>query len=70
MTANNLAVRYKSEGRYDEAGPLFRRALAILEAALEPEHPHVVTCRENYEELLEDSHPRNTRTTRKKMTNN
>ena len=36
---NNLALRYKTQGRYVEAEPLYRRSLAIREKALGPEHP-------------------------------
>ncbi|MCH8112183.1 MAG: tetratricopeptide repeat protein [Proteobacteria bacterium] len=35
-----------------EAEPLFKRALAIVEKALGPEHPNVATSLENYAELL------------------
>ena len=41
-TANslhNLAALYYSQGRYAEAEPLCRRALAIREQALGPDHP-------------------------------
>lgn len=31
------------QGKYGEAEPLYERALAILEKALGPEHPHVAT---------------------------
>ncbi len=36
----------------DEAEPLFKRALAIVEKALGPEHPNVATSLENYAALL------------------
>ena len=35
-----------------EAEPLFKRALAIVEKALGPQHPDVVTSLENYAALL------------------
>jgi Flp pilus assembly protein TadD len=35
---NSLAALYRRQGRFDEAEPLFRRALAIYEKA-GPEHP-------------------------------
>jgi hypothetical protein len=41
-----------STGRYAEAEPLYQRALAILEKALGPSHPHVATTLENYALLL------------------
>ena len=40
---NNLALLYASQGRYADAGPLVRRALAIYEKAFGPEHPNVAT---------------------------
>jgi tetratricopeptide (TPR) repeat protein len=54
MTLNNLAVLYKAAGEYVKAEPLYRRALAIFEAALGPTHPKVRTCRQNYAQLLRD----------------
>ena len=38
---SNLAGMYMDQGRYAEADPLFKRALAIDEKALGPEHPDV-----------------------------
>ena len=52
MTLNNLAVLYKDMGRYAEAEPLYQRALTIFAQALGPTHPKVVTCRQNYAQLL------------------
>ena len=52
MTLNNLAVFYKSEQRYGEAEPLYRRALSIFERALGPQHPRVGVCLDNYAGLL------------------
>ncbi len=40
-TLNNLAVLSTSQGRYAEAEPLYKRALAIDEKALGPDHPDV-----------------------------
>jgi tetratricopeptide (TPR) repeat protein len=54
MTMNNLAVFYKSQRRFPEAAGLYLRALAIFERTLEPGHPKLVTCRDNYEELLRE----------------
>ena len=34
--------------RYEEAAPLYERALQIFERALGPEHPHVAACLESY----------------------
>ncbi len=49
---NNLANLYKDQGYYAEAELLYKRALAIVEKALGPEHPHVATSLENYSALL------------------
>ena len=54
MTLNNLAVLYKAAGAYAEAEPLYQRALAIFETALGPSHPKVITCRQNYAQLLRE----------------
>ncbi len=52
QSLNNLAALYDSQGKYAEAEPLYRRALAIREKALGPEHPSVATALENYAGLL------------------
>jgi len=44
---NNLGGLYSSQGTYGEAEPLYKRALAILEKALGPDHPNVVAVRNN-----------------------
>ncbi len=44
VSLNNLAGLYYAQGRYAEAEPLHRRALAIREVALGPEHPDVGTA--------------------------
>jgi len=38
---NNLAALYKTQGDYAKAEPLYKRALAIFEKALGPNHPDV-----------------------------
>jgi len=43
---NNLALLYAQQGKYAEAEPLFKRALAIDEKALGPEHPDVAAIAE------------------------
>ncbi len=48
----NLALLYHDLGNYAEAAPLYRRALAIYEKALGPEHPDVAQSLENYAALL------------------
>ncbi len=49
---NNLAELYRAQGKYAQAEPLLRRALAIKEKALGPEHVQVATVLENYAALL------------------
>ncbi len=49
---NNLAVLYRAHGKYAEAEPLYKRALAIVEKGLGPEHPSVATSLEIYAALL------------------
>jgi tetratricopeptide (TPR) repeat protein len=44
-------VSYEA-GRYADAKPAYDRALAILEKALGPDHPHVALFLENYVVLL------------------
>ena len=38
---NNLAELYREQGKYEEAEPLYRRAIAIGEKVLGPEHPRL-----------------------------
>jgi Tetratricopeptide repeat len=54
MTLNNLAVVCKAQGRYPEAESLCRRALAIFEQSLGPEHPKGFTCRKGAISLEDD----------------
>ena len=42
---NNLARLLQAKGDLDEAEPLYRRALAIVEAALGPDHRNTVYSR-------------------------
>ncbi len=44
---NNLAALYDTQGKYDQAEPLYRRSLAIREKALGPDHPDVATSLNN-----------------------
>ncbi len=48
---NNLANLYHAQGKYAEAEPLYKRALAIVEKALGPEHPHVAARLNNLAQL-------------------
>jgi tetratricopeptide (TPR) repeat protein len=47
----NLALLYDSQGKYDEAEPLYIRSLAIREKALGPEHPDIAGSLNNLAEL-------------------
>ena len=50
---NDQALSLESKGDYAAAEPLYRRALAIAEKALGPDHPHTATSLENLAGLLE-----------------
>ena len=52
---NNLALLLKATNRLSEAEPLYRRALAIDEKSLGPDHPHVATDLNNLALLLRDT---------------
>ena len=54
MPLNNLAVLYKNAGEYEKAELLYQQALAIFEAALGSTHPKVITCQQNYAQLLRE----------------
>jgi len=51
-----LARLYSVEQAYAQADPLYQRALVIWEKALEPDHPSIISCLENYAELLRKTH--------------
>ena len=48
---NNLALLYDSQGRYEEAEPLYLQALKIAEKVLGKNHPNTSTIRANYEQI-------------------
>jgi tetratricopeptide (TPR) repeat protein len=48
---NNLAALYRSQGKYEEAEPLYLQALEIAERVLGANHPNTVTFRENLKYL-------------------
>ena len=50
---NNLALLYDAQGRYAEAEPLYKRALAIREKALGPDHPDVAPSLNNLAALYD-----------------
>jgi tetratricopeptide (TPR) repeat protein len=49
---NNLANFLRDQGNYAAAEPLYRRALAILETKLPPNHPNTIKVRNNLSQLL------------------
>ncbi len=51
LSLNNLADLYQKQGRYADAEPLYKRALAIREKALGPNHPDVASSLNNLAEL-------------------
>jgi hypothetical protein len=48
VTLNNLASIAQRRGDGHEAESLYRRTIALLEAAVSPTHPTLAACRENY----------------------
>ncbi|MCA2693052.1 MULTISPECIES: CHAT domain-containing tetratricopeptide repeat protein, partial [unclassified Microcystis] len=47
ISLNNLALLYKSQGRYSEAEPLYKQALAIRKQQLGDNHPSTATSLNN-----------------------
>jgi tetratricopeptide (TPR) repeat protein len=52
---HGLACAYRRNKRYDEADPLFRRAIAIREENLEPDHPLLLELLTDYAILLRET---------------
>ena len=52
-TINNLALLYVNQGKYEQAEPLYQRALASYELVLGTNHPTTIMVRNNYAILLE-----------------
>jgi tetratricopeptide (TPR) repeat protein len=48
---NNLASLYKSQGKYNQAEPLYQQALALLQKLLGDDHPDVAFSLNNLAEL-------------------
>ncbi len=53
VSLTNLAALYYNQGKYTEAEPLYKRALAIVEKTLGPEHPRVATGLNNLAALYD-----------------
>jgi tetratricopeptide (TPR) repeat protein len=47
-----LANIHKARGNYDEAEPMFKRALAIFDHALDPQYPRLGAWLTDYADLL------------------
>ena len=47
QSLNNLSALYRQQGKHGEVEPLYKRALAIREKALGPEHSHVANSLNN-----------------------
>jgi len=52
VSLGNLGVVYRAQKKYEEALPLFERALAIWQEKLGPEHLHTKIAQRNVEETL------------------
>ena len=50
---NNLARLYKSQGRYEQAEPLYIQALELFRKLLGEDHPNTIVVRDNLEILRE-----------------
>ena len=49
---NNLAGLYRDQSKYDQAEPLYKRALAIREKVLDANHPDLAISLEEYAAML------------------
>jgi tetratricopeptide (TPR) repeat protein len=58
ISLNTLAVLYKKQGKYKDAGPLYERALAIAEQLWGGQDATTQIIRKNYALFLEQQDPR------------
>lgn len=49
---NTRCLLYYTQGKYDEADPLFLRVIEIYEKSLGPDHPHLAVTLNNRAGLL------------------
>jgi hypothetical protein len=49
-----MAVMFLAQNKLADAEEMYVRALNIFRRALDPAHPHISVCAENYAELLRD----------------
>ena len=54
VSYNNLGIIYRSQGKFEEAAPLYTRSRAIKEKVFGPDHPKVALALNNEAALLED----------------
>ena len=47
-TLYNMAELYRQQGKYEEAEPLYKRALDILQRTFPNGHPNIDACENNY----------------------
>ncbi len=52
MTHPDIIIAFSSQGKYDEAVPLYKESLAIRKKVFGDEHPKVATALNNLAELL------------------
>jgi tetratricopeptide (TPR) repeat protein len=52
QSLNNLAGLYESQGKYEEAEPLYQRAITIFLEKLGENHPNTQTVMMNYYRML------------------
>ena len=54
QSLNNLAGLYRKQSEYEQAKPLYERALKMVNKFFKPDHPTVRTISKNYAILLKD----------------
>jgi tetratricopeptide (TPR) repeat protein len=54
QSLNNLAALYPAQGKYEQAEPLLKRALAIYKKTFGPHYPDTKSIQENYARFLEE----------------
>ena len=52
VSLGNLAESYRNQDKYEQAEPLYKRSLAILESGLGMDHPTIVEILQNYAGLM------------------
>ena len=52
--SNSLGMSFFFQGKYDQAEPLYKRAITILEASFGPGHPNTIVVKGNLEKMLKN----------------